>query len=410
MTRHFSPNTGVGSEIGRLRRVLVQGPDPILRYLSPANRHLFQYAESPWPEQAEAEHTLFRRLMADREVEVLTVQDLLAEVLKIPDARRFLLETKITRARVGTKLHEFLVDRLDGMASDDLASVCLCGLTAADVLDLGGDGLMLARLEPTAFVIPPLPNLIYTRDNSFWVGSRVALSQMKLQYRRFEHIELEAIYRFHPGFGQPAFAFQPCATVDAQLSTIEGGDVMPLTPDTLLVGMGDRTEPQAVEELAGRLFDTGTVREVIAVSYPRSETFMHLDTVMTVVDRDAILHAPELSSKLDGWRLTCRQGGRVVHEPLEDPLTSVGEALGAERLRRIPVGGDTIRAAREHAALATNVLALEPGVVLAYDRNTATNRNLQEAGIEVLPVPSGELARCGGGPRCMSCPILRDPF
>lgn len=404
---------GVHSEVGRLRRVLVHRPDLSLRRLTPRNCADLLFDDVLWVKRAREEHDVFVDTLRERGVEVLLLRDLLTETMREPKARTWLLERKIRDSVVGPFLTDRLRGYLEDMPAEDLARNLIGGVARAE-LPFQHESLYFGRLRENEFVLPPLPNHLFTRDTSCWVADGVSVNPMAKPARRQESLNLEAIYSFHPAFAGSEFdVWFGGNDTDAGngngAATIKGGDVMPIGHRTVLVGMGERTTPQAVEALAQQLLQANAVDQVIAAELPRERSYMHLDTVMTMVDRDAFVIFPEVVHRIRGWHLRLADS-RVTIEQAPDFLDAVAEALGVERLRTITTGGDEYEAEREQWDDGNNVLAIEPGVVIAYDRNVDTNTKLRKAGIEVITIPGFELSRGRGGAHCMSCPIARDPI
>ena len=262
-------------------------------------------------------------------------------------------------------------------------------------------------------LLPPLPNFIFQRDPSCWIYDGVTLNPMAKPARRPETVFMEAIYRWHPMFTQNGGVkvWHGGVEQDWGRATVEGGDVMPIGNGAVMIGMGERTAPQAVTMIARELFKAGSARLVLAVMLPRSRHYMHLDTVMTMVDRDAVTLFPDVVDGARVWSIrpatTTRSAGRrALRGGVVDALE---HALGVGKMRVIPTGGDAFGSEREQWDDGNNLLCLEPGVVIAYDRNVDTNTRLRKAGIEVITVSGSELGRGRGGSHCMSCPIQRDP-
>jgi arginine deiminase len=400
----------VTSEIGPLRQVILHRPDLELRRLTPANKDELLFDELVWVSKAREEHDNFADLLRDQGVDVRLLTDLLADVLAAQGLRRALIEAVCTPDVAGVEL----VGRLRGYLSDltpaDLAQRLVGGLTLRE-LPGAQDGFVGGVLGPYAFLLPPLPNAVFTRDPSAWVGDGVVLSPMRMLARQAERRLWQVVYRHHPDFSVPADRiWYGAGDRDYGPATLEGGDVLVLSETCVAIGLSERTHPIAAENLAARLFEAGMAEWVLAIDLPKERGTMHLDTVMTVVDRDAVLLWPKAQRLLDAYRIEPAAGGRMRVREQPDLVGAIADGLGVDGLRLITTGEDEVTADREQWDDGNNTLALRPGVVVGYERNVDTNRRLADAGIEVHTISSYELPRGRGGPRCMACPVRRDPL
>jgi len=400
------PAPRVDSEVGALRSVLLHRPGAELARLTPRNAADLLFDGVPWVERAQEEHDAFAAALRARGVEVLSLDLLLTEVLSLGAAREELVSRTVRPAALGPSLAEVLRAQLLDLAPAELATALVAGVVHSEVAGPGG---LVSRVSgPTEFAVPPLPNLLFTRDTAVRVGGSLAVAVPSLPARTREAALVDVVWRHHPRLS--AVPRLPGAELGAG-GAFEGGDVLVLGPGILAVGMGSRTTPAGVEDFAARVFAAGEASVVLAVPISQERATMHLDTVCTMVDRDAVVMYPALAGGLEAWLL--EPGPDATGVSVDGPLpflAAAAAALGIDELRVIDTGLDPVTAEREQWDDGCNTLAIAPGSVVAYERNVRTNARLEAAGIEVVRIAGSELGSGRGGPRCMSCPVERAPL
>lgn len=398
----------VKNEIKPLKKVLLHRPGSELEQLVPNSMERLLFDDIPYLRGAQAEHDAFAQTLRDNGVEVVYLAELTADTLSQNEALRRQFVRDFIRSSGASCYAEALTELLMALPTKEMVLKTMTGVRFDELPCYESPSLAALRTDKSHFVLDPIPNLYFTRDPFASIGCGASVHHMYSLTRNRETLYSEYVLRWHPDFsGQVPFYYTP-----AEPFSLEGGDILNLSAETIAVGISQRTMPEAVERLASNIFsdEAREIQRVLAIDIPSHRAFMHLDTVLTQVNYDKFVVHPAILEEIDLFELTAGKGGKLRIRRLEKSLSeALAEAVGVDEVKLLRCGGgDRIAAQREQWNDGSNTLCVRPGTVVAYDRNYVTNRMLEDEGIEVLKIPSGELSRGRGGPRCMSMPLVRD--
>ena len=397
------------SEIGRLRKVMLHRPGLELENLMPEYLERLLFDDIPYLKDAQREHDAFADCLRQQGVEVVYLADLVVQSLTGREVREDLIRQFLDESGVTDhRSRELLEDYLERMDDRKMVDTMMAGVRKAQLRGSGGKlGDYLSNLEDGyPFAVDPMPNLYFTRDPFATIGTGVSIHKMHTPTRNRETLFGKFIFEHHPEYRNAPRWYDRGET-----SSLEGGDILVLSPQVLAVGISQRTREDSIDTLAEAVLSyDGTFRKVLAFNIPKTRSFMHLDTVFTMVDRDKFTVHPNILSSITVFVMELDENRKMKIRQEDGRLEDIlKEHLHLDKVTLIPCGqGSEIDAAREQWNDGSNTLAIAPGEVVVYSRNYVTNRSLEEAGIRIHTIPSAELSRGRGGPRCMSMPLWRD--
>jgi len=400
---------GIYSEIAPLKRVILHRPLHSLLRLTPSNCKKFLFDDVLWPEKAAEKHDVFSQLLKDLGVEVYFLENLLTETVANPEAKSYLISHILGLQSFKREAKNFLSNYLFHLGEASLVKVIIGGLIYAD-LDEPSELLCHKKVNPYDFILPPLPNHLFMRDSSSWVGDNVLINDMAFPVRRPEAANMATIYKYHPAFIKKGSLFgSEKSRTDQPKSSLEGGDVLVISQSCILIGVGERTKYFAVKRLAKNILQTNPLIKILVIEIPKKRAYMHLDIIMTMVDYETFCVAFPDEWPRRAWEIKIgKSNSQLVINQVADIFSAIARGLCIKKLKIIDLGGDFFSCEREQWTDACNLLTIKPGTVVSYECNVNAVAKLKKEHIDVITIPGAELIRGRGGPRCMSCPVDRE--
>ncbi|MCI6992023.1 MAG: arginine deiminase [Clostridiales bacterium] len=395
------------SEIGKLNKVLLHRPGLELEALTPSTMERLLFDDIPYLKVAQEEHDRFAEILRENGVEVVYYVDETAKALATPQLQQQLIEEFLDLSLITSEgMRNQLIEYLMGMDPKTMVTKLIAGIKKNEVPSETVQSLMDLIHDDYPYISDPMPNLYFTRDPGACVGNGINIHHMHTQERRRESLLLKYMFKYNRDFA----SVENMQWYDVEDDySIEGGDVLVLSKDMVAIGLSQRTTIAGIECFAKNLLSNSEFKKVLVFDIPKSRAFMHLDTVFTMVDYDKFTIHPEIEGPLGVYEITLGAGGKLEFNAMKDELQNIlAMELGLPAVELIRCGGgDLLAAQREQWNDGSNTLCIAPGTVITYERNYVSNELLDKKGIKVLTMPSAELSRGRGGPRCMSCPVNR---